>query len=314
MTKRIPVLMDCDPGHDDAVALMLAFGCGRLDILGVTTVAGNGTCANTYRNALRVMSVIGKDVEVAKGADKPILRPLVTAAQVHGKSGLDGPAAREPTLKGSSRSAFDLITQTLIASQDKVTLIPTGPLTNVAIALLARPEIKDSIARIVLMGGAARTGNWTPSAEFNVAVDPEAARVVFESGIDITMIGLDVTHKALIFPDEVQRLREMGPIGAFVGELMDFYSVFYRSKGFPGNPIHDALAVAAVFEPDIVTTRRLHVDVETRGEFTLGRTVVDLDGVTCKSPNVDIALEVDRERFITLLFDAVAALQKAERH
>jgi len=310
MTKRIPVIIDCDPGHDDAVALMLAFGCGKLDVLGVTTVAGNGTCPNTYKNALRVMSVIGKEVEVAKGADKPILRPLVTAPNVHGESGLDGPAAFEPTLKGSSRSAFDLITETLRASSEKVVLIPTGPLTNIAIALLGRPEIKDKIERIVLMGGGAREGNWTPAAEFNIAVDPEAARIVFESGIPITMIGLDVTHKALIYPEEVQLLRSKGRIGSFVGELMDFYSIFYRSQGFPGNPIHDALAVAAVFEPDIVKTRYLHVDVETIGEFTYGRTVVDFSGVTRKAPNVDVALEVDRDRFVRLIFDAVDALEK----
>ncbi len=310
MTKRIPVLIDCDPGHDDAVALMLAFGCGRLDVLGVTTVAGNGTCPNTYRNALRVLSVIGKSVEVAKGADKPILRPLVTASNVHGDSGLDGPAAKEPTLKGSSRSAFELLTGTLKAVTEPIVLLPTGPLTNIAIALLACPEIRGKIHRIVLMGGAAREGNWTPAAEFNIAVDPEAARIVFESGVPMTMIGLDVTHKALIYPGEVQRLRKTGPIGSFAAELMDFYSVFYRSQGFPGNPIHDALAVAAAFEPDIVKTRRLHVDVETCGEFTLGRTVVDFSGVTRKAPNVDVALEVDRDRFIKMVFDAVETLEK----
>jgi pyrimidine-specific ribonucleoside hydrolase len=310
MTKRIPVLIDCDPGHDDAVALMLAFGCGKLDVLGVTTVAGNSTSPNTYRNALRVMSVIGKDVEVARGADKPILRPLVTAPNVHGHSGLDGPAVKGPTLRGSPRSAFELMTETLKAAEKPIVLIPTGPLTNVAVALLACPEIKSNIEKIVLMGGAARESNWTPAAEFNIVVDPEAARIVFESGVPVTMIGLDVTHKALIFPDEVEELRATGPIGSFAGDLMDFYSAFYRSQGFRGNPIHDALAVAAVFEPDIVKTRRLHVDIETHGEFTLGRTVVDFDGVTHKDANVDVALEVDRERFVGLIFDAVKTLEK----
>ena len=308
--KRIPVIIDCDPGHDDAIALMLAFGCGQLDVLGVTTVAGNGTGANTYRNALRVLSVIGKSAEVARGADRPILRPLAIAANVHGNSGLDGPAAAEPTLQGSPRSALQLISETLRSSGRKIVLIPVGPLTNIAIAFLAYPEIKDKVERIVLMGGAAREGNRTPAAEFNISVDPEAARIVFESGIPITMIGLDVTHKALIAPDEVNALRKSGPIGEFVGQLMDFYSVFYRSMGFPGNPVHDALAVAAVFEPDIVKTRRLHVDVETQGEFTLGRTVVDFGGVTGKEPNVDVALDVDRERFVTLVRDAVLALEK----
>jgi pyrimidine-specific ribonucleoside hydrolase len=313
MTDRIPVIIDCDPGHDDAVALMLAFGCGKLDVRGVTTVAGNGTCPNTYKNALRVLTVIGKTAEVAKGADGPILRPLVTAPNVHGSSGMDGPEAVEPTLKGSSRSAFELLTETLKASKEKIILIPVGPLTNIAIALLACPEIKGKIERIVLMGGAARESNWTPAAEFNIVVDPEAARIVFESGIPITMIGLDVTHKALIYPDEVAALRKSGPIGQFTGELMDFYSIFYRSQGFAGNPIHDALAVATVFQPDIVKTKHLHVDIETHGEFTLGRTVVDFSGVTRKTPNVDVALDVDRERFVALIKDAVEALERDRR-
>jgi pyrimidine-specific ribonucleoside hydrolase len=308
--NRIPVLIDCDPGHDDAVALMLAFGSGELDVLGVTAVAGNSTCANTYKNALTVLSLIGADVEVAKGADKPILRPLVTASNVHGGTGLGCVKAIEVTLKGSSRSAFELITQTLKAADQKIVLIPTGPLTNIAIALLACPEIKYKIERIVLMGGAARGGNRTPAAEFNIYVDPEAARIVFESGVPITMIGLDVTHKALIYPDEIQRLRKTGPIGEFVGELMDFYSIFYRSQGFPGNPIHDALAVAAVFRPGIVKTKFLRVDVETTGEFTQGRTVVDFSGVTEKPHNCDVALEVDRDPFIKMIFDAVETLEK----
>lgn len=311
MGGMIPVLIDCDPGHDDAVALVLAFGCGKLDVLGVTTVAGNGTAADTHRNALRVMSVIGRRVEVARGAEKPILRPLVTAARVHGESGLDGPVPFEPTLESSRRTAFDLITETLLGAEGRTVVVATGPLTNVAIALLARPAIADKIERIVLMGGAARDGNVTPAAEFNIATDPEAARIVFESGIPVTMVGLDVTHEALVFPDEVDRLRGTGRVGAFVGELMDFYSVFYRSQGFPGNPVHDALAVASVFEPRVVKTRDLHVGIETRGELTCGRTVADFRGVTGKRPNARVALEVDREFFIRLLLDAVRVLDAA---
>ncbi|HHW17534.1 MAG TPA: nucleoside hydrolase [Firmicutes bacterium] len=309
-SKRIPVLIDCDPGHDDAVALILAFGSQRLDVLGVSTVAGNSTGPNTYRNARKILSFIGADVEVAKGAEKPILRPLVIAPNVHGESGLDGPMLPEPEPKGPPRAAIDLITDTLLTFPGKVTLVPTGPLTNIAIALLARPQIKDKIDRIVLMGGAALEGNWTPAAEFNIYVDPEAARIVFESGVPITMIGLDVTHKALIYPDEVEALRKSGRVGRVVAELMDFYSIFYRQQGFKGNPIHDAVAVAAVFEPDIVTTRYLHVDIETSGEFTVGRTVVDFSGVTGKSPNCHVALGLDRERFIKLIFDAVNTLEK----
>lgn len=308
--KKIPVLIDCDPGHDDAVALMLALGSGKLDVLGVTTVAGNSTGPNTYKNALKVLSFIGANVEVAKGADRPIMRPLTVAPNVHGKSGLDGLILPEPKIKGSARSAFDLISEILLKSSEKVTLIPTGPLTNIAIALLARPEIKKKIERIVLMGGAALEGNWTPAAEFNIYVDPEAARIVFESGVPITMIGLDVTHKALIYPDEIEAMRRQGRVGKVIAELMDFYSIFYqKEQGFKGNPIHDAVAVATVFAPDIVSTRHLHVDVETCGEFTLGRTVVDFTGVTGKEPNSDVALDIDRERFINMIFDAVNTLE-----
>lgn len=311
--NKIPVIIDCDPGHDDAVALMLAFGSGKLDVLGVTTVAGNGTGPNTYRNALGILSLIGSDAEVARGADKPIMRPLVTAPNVHGDSGMDGPAMAEPKLKGSDRSAVELMSSVLRRFPGKVILVPTGPLTNIAIAFLAFPDIKEKVERIVLMGGAAKESNWTPAAEFNIVVDPEAARIVFESGVPITMIGLDATHKALIYPSEVEAIRKLGPIGAFVGELMDFYSIFYRSRGFEGNPIHDALAVAAVFEPDIVKTVFKHVDVETHGEFTLGRTVVDFGGVTGKEPNALVAMDVDRERFIHLVTEAVKALEKGGR-
>jgi pyrimidine-specific ribonucleoside hydrolase len=308
--NKIPVIIDCDPGHDDAVALMLAFGSGKLDVLGVTTVAGNGSGKDTYRNALGILSVIGVDAEVARGADRPILRELVTAPSVHGDSGLDGPLMPEPSLKGSDRSAVELISSVLRQFPGKVTLVPTGPLTNIAIAFLAFPEIKEKVERIVLMGGAAKESNWTPAAEFNIFVDPEAARIVFRSGVPLTMIGLDATHKALIYPHEVDAIRGGGPVGSFVGDLMDFFSIFYRSKGFEGNPVHDALAVAAVFEPDIVKTVDAHVDVETTGELTLGRTVVDFGGVTGKEPNASVAMDVDRERFVILVTEAIRNLEK----
>jgi pyrimidine-specific ribonucleoside hydrolase len=308
MEKKIPAIIDCDPGCDDALAIMLAVGSGRFDLLGITTVAGNSTGENTYRNALRVLDVIGASVEVCRGADGPMMRPLVTAPAVHGAGGLGATAVVDAVVCRSSRPAVDFIASVLSSEERRVTLIPVGPLTNIALFLLAHPGLKKKIERIVLMGGAVGEGNWTPSAEFNMYVDPEAARVVFESGVPITMIGLDVTHKALVYPQEVEALRESGPVGRFAASLMDTYSAFYRSHGFLGNPIHDALAVAAACEPDIVKTRRLRVDVETKGEFTLGRTVVDLGAVTEREPNADVALEVDRDRFIGMLMAAIAAL------
>ena len=306
---RIPVIIDCDPGHDDAVALALAFGSGKLDVKGVTTVAGNSTIENTYNNALRFLSFIGVGVEVAKGAAKPLLRALTTAPNVHGESGLDGTDLGEPWLKGSARPAVDLLADVLLTSPEPVTLIPVGPLTNIATVFLAKPDVKAKVERIVLMGGAALEGNWTPSAEFNIFVDPEAARVVFESGVPLTMVGLDVTHRALIYPDEIEALRKQGRIGRAIAELMDFYGIYYR-KQFKGNPIHDAVAVAAVFCPEVLSTQHLNVSIETVGEFTLGRTVVDFRGVTGREPNCDVALGIDREAFIDLIFDAVGKLEE----
>ncbi len=329
---RIPVLIDCDPGHDDAIALMLAFGSGALNVLGVTTVAGNGTGPNTYRNARRILALLGESrVPVGRGSDKPLLRPLVTAPSVHGKTALEGPHMPDPddTSESAGLTALDLMTRVLrpvaqkgtalaqaegegaLQANDsvfgrKVTLIATGPLTNVAIMLLARPELKAGLERIVLMGGAVGAGNWTPSAEFNIHVDPEAAKIVFESGVPITMIGLDVTHKALIYPSEVESLRVLGAVGKVAAELLDFYSVFYHGKGFTGNPIHDAVAVAHVIRPGLVTTMPGGVKVETRGELTSGRTVADFseDAVS----NCEVGLDIDREQFIQMILDSVRTL------
>lgn len=308
-SAKIPVLIDCDPGHDDAIALMLAIGSNRLDVLGVTTVAGNGTGANTYRNARKVLSALGADIPVAKGSDRPLLRELVTAPSVHGASGLDGPLLPEVREDGKPVEAIDLITGVLSGQDDgRITWIAIGPLTNVAIALLARPHLKDNLERIVIMGGSTGAGNWTPSAEFNIHVDPEAAKVVFDSGVPLTMIGLDVTHKALVYPDEVDRMRISGRIGKLAAELLDFYSIFYGGKGFKGNPIHDAVAVAHVIDGSLVTTRRARVDVETHGEFTSGRTVTDFSPEAPEKANCDVGLDIDRESFVELLYAAIRDL------
>lgn len=303
---RIPVIIDCDPGHDDAIALLMAFASDRLDVKAVTVVAGNQTLPKTLNNALRVLSFAGIDVEVAPGAEKPLVRGLVTAPEVHGESGLDGPSLPAPTLRPSSRPAWEAIADIVRRSPQKVTLIPLGPLTNIATALLTAPDIRENIARITLMGGTARDGNWSPTAEFNILVDPEAARIVFHSGIPITMIGLDVTHKAQLYAEDVEALRAMGGrVPRMVAELMDFYSLFHERFGFRGSPLHDPCAVAAVIDPSVVDTRHLYVDVETRGELTTGQTVVDFYGVTGRPANVDVGLDIDRERFVGMLFEAM---------
>ncbi|TCL65894.1 pyrimidine-specific ribonucleoside hydrolase [Hydrogenispora ethanolica] len=303
---RKPVILDCDPGHDDAIALLLAFASDKLDVKAVTVLAGNQTVEKTLHNALKVLSFAGITVEVAKGAAKPLMRQLQIAPEVHGDSGLDGPVFPPPTLHPSPDSAVDLIARVLRNSDQKVTLIPTGALTNIALTLLAHPELKEKIERISLMGGACFTGNWTPAAEFNILVDPEAARLVFDSGIPITMCGLDVTHRALIYRDEIERIRRIGKkVPTMVAELLDYFFIFHRKMGFSGCPLHDPCAVGYVIDPSLITTKACHVDIETKGEHTLGTTVVDYYDVWKKPKNAEVALGIDRERFIELLIQSV---------
>lgn len=303
---RTPVIIDCDPGHDDAIALLLAFASQMLDVKAVTIVAGNQTQEKTLNNALKVLSFAGVDVPVAKGDDKPLMRDLIIAPEVHGDSGLDGPELPESNLKAVDMSAIELIAKTVRESDKKVTLIPTGALTNIAKFLLCYPELKEKIERISLMGGACFGGNWSPAAEFNILVDPEAADIVFKSGIPITMSGLDVTHKALIYDEDIERIRNVGgKVAVMVAELLDFFSKFHMDMGFKGSPLHDPCAVAWVIDPSIMTTKKLHVDIETKGEHTLGATVVDYYDVLKKEKNVDVAFDIDRERFVEMLVEAM---------
>ncbi len=302
-----PIIIDCDPGHDDAIALLLAFSKPELvDVLAVTIVAGNQTLEKTVLNALKVLSFAGKECEVAAGYGQPLMRSLEIAPEVHGESGLDGPDLPSPTFQASKKHGVQMIIDKVRASKEKVTLVPTGPLTNIGAALVGAPDIKDNIERIVLMGGASREGNWTPAAEFNILVDPEAASIVFRSGVPITMIGLDVTHKAQIMEEDVQVLKRSGKkVALMVAELLEFFGEFHKTMGFPGMPLHDPLAMAAVLDPTIVKTEFLPVQIETQGLYTTGRTVVDFYGVTGEKPNVDVALEVDRDRFVNLILEAI---------
>ncbi|SFE19141.1 pyrimidine-specific ribonucleoside hydrolase [Thermoanaerobacter thermohydrosulfuricus] len=303
---RKPVIIDCDPGHDDAIALLLAFANDKLDVKAVTTVAGNQTIEKTFNNALKVLSFAGINTVVSKGAEKPLLRDLITAPEVHGDSGLDGPELPPPNFKPSSKSAVETIMEVINESNEKITIIPTGPLTNIATVLLSNPEIKAKIERIVLMGGSMIGGNWTPAAEFNILVDPEAASIVFNSGVPITMCGLDVTHKAQIYKEEVEEIRNIGnKVAIMVAELLDFYGKFHERFGFKGMPLHDPVAVAYVIDPTIVTTQSFYVEIEIKGEFTNGCTVVDYYDVLKKPKNVEVVLDIDRERFIKMLYDAM---------
>ena len=306
-----PVILDVDPGHDDAVALMLACGHPDLDLLAVTTVAGNVPIEKTTRNALRVLALVGRhDVPVGVGASGPLKRPLHTAEDIHGESGLDGPEELPDADFGpDERGAVELISETLRASREPVTLVPVGPLTNIALLLRRHPDLKARIARVSLMGGSIGLGNTTPAAEFNIYVDPEAASEVFESGLPITMSGLDVTHLADVGPEERKLLRATGRVGGVVAGFLDYFAANYENTfGFDDPPLHDPVAVAAVLEPGLLKTRPMRVDVECGSELTRGETVCDFHGVTGKRPNADVGVELDREAFFELLYEALGRL------
>ena len=310
MPNPIPVILDCDPGHDDALAITLALARPELDVLGITTVGGNSGLANTTYNALRILALLGRpDIPVAAGSDHPLTRKLETAPEVHGESGLDGADLPEPISEARPEHAVEFLRATLSAATEPVTLIPTGPLTNIGLLLRTYPELTARIGHICLMGGAMRAGNWTPAAEFNIWVDPEAARIVFNCGVPVTMIGLDVTHQALMGLPEVDRLRALGTRpGAVFADLLHFFTRFHLERyGSADTPIHDAVAVAHVAIPGLVRTERYHVDVECTGEITRGRTVVDDRGQPGLAPNVDVALGIDRDAFSELMIAAVAS-------
>ena len=302
-----PILIDCDPGHDDAIAILLALASPEVELRGVTTVAGNQTLDKTTRNALKVLELAGRsDVPVAVGADRPLRRELRTAANVHGESGLDGPDLPEPATRPVDEEAADFLARSI---EPGVVLIPTGPLTNVALMLERHPDVRGRLERIVWMGGAIAEGNTTPAAEFNALVDPEAAAIVFASEIPVTMIGLDVTHKALFTREHAERLRPAGRAGRAVAELADFFLRFHKERyGFEGSPIHDAMAVACVIDPTLVETVECNIEVETESRYCDGRTVVDRWNVTDRPRNAHAGIDVDAARFLELLVERISAL------
>jgi pyrimidine-specific ribonucleoside hydrolase len=304
-----PVILDCDPGHDDALAILLALARPELDLRAITTVAGNAPLAATTRNALRVLTLLGRtEVPVAAGAAAPLRRRLEVADLVHGTSGLDGADLPEPAATARPEGALELLRTTIEASPVPVTLIPTGPLTNIALLARTYPRLLERVERICLMGGAVGEGNTTASAEFNIWVDPEAAAIVFDCGRPITMIGLDVTHEARMTGADADRLAALGTrTGRVFADLLRFFARFHLERyGWDGSPIHDAVAVAHVAIPGLVVTKPYHVDVETTSELTRGRTVVDRYGLTGRPANVAVGLAIDRARFVDLVVEAVA--------
>ncbi|AXC32743.1 pyrimidine-specific ribonucleoside hydrolase RihA [Raoultella sp. X13] len=306
----LPIILDCDPGHDDAIAMVLALASPELDVKAITASAGNQTPDKTLRNVLRMLTLLGRqDIPVAGGARKPLMRDLIIADNVHGESGLDGPALPEPDFTPQACTAVELMAKTLRESPQPVTIVATGPQTNVALLLNSHPELHDKIARIVLMGGAMVLGNWQPAAEFNIYVDPEAAEIVFQSGIPVVMAGLDVTHRAQIHGLDIERFRQVGnPVATIVAELLDFFMEYHKDAkwGFTGAPLHDPCTIAWLLKPELFTSVERWVGVETQGKYTQGMTVVDYYFLTGKQPNTTVLLDIDRERFVDLLVERLA--------
>ena len=301
--KPKKVLIDCDPGYDDAVALSLAARSPELEIVGVTCVAGNVEVEKTAANALKICHLLGlRAAPIVKGMAQPLFSELRTAAHVHGASGLDGVALPPGDLTLHPGHAVDFLIEQIQAAPGEITLIPLGPLTNLAMALLREPAIAANIPEIVLMGGALGMGNVTVSAEFNIYTDPEAAKIVFESGIPIVMVGLDVTHKAVLTHAHVTRLRQHGtPLAETFGTLLEVYLQRIAGLGWESAALHDVVAVAAVCDPTLLLTQRMRVEIEIRGEFTRGRTVCMPVFMTAKPPNAKVGIDLDAERFFELL-------------
>jgi len=308
------IIIDTDPGQDDAVAILLALASPEdIEVLGLTCVAGNVPLPLTARNARMVCELAGRrDVKVFAGCDQPLNRPLVTAEYVHGKTGLDGISLPEPLMPLQAQHAVDFLIDTLRAEEKgSVTLVPIGPLTNIATAMQRAPDIIGRIGQIVLMGGAYfEVGNVTPAAEFNIFVDPEAADIVFRSGVDLVVMPLDVTHKALTTRARVEAFRALpGTVGPAVASWTDFFERFDKEKyGSEGAPLHDPCTIAWLIRPDLFSGRRVNVEIETEGRLTTGMTVADWWRVTDRAPNATFMGDIDAEGFFALLTERLTRL------
>jgi purine nucleosidase len=305
------VIVDCDPGHDDALAILLAHGSPEIELVAITTVAGNQTLDKTSLNARRICTVAGiAGVPVAAGCDRPLVRELVTAAHVHGASGLDGFRFEEPAVPLAGVHAVDLLIDLVMAAPGEITLVPTAPLTNVAVALRKEPRIRGRVRELVLMGGSYTRGNQTPAAEFNVAVDPEAAAIVFEAGWPLTMVGLDLTHQARLTPEIRARIRRVDtPLAGVVTALLDFYAAAHARLGqTPDPPLHDPCAVARVISPQLVECAEAFVTVETQGRWTSGMTVTDFKARPDRPFNARVATRLDVGGFWDLMVGAIEAI------
>jgi purine nucleosidase len=309
----LPIIIDTDPGQDDAVAILLALASAEFEVLGITAVAGNLPLALTEVNARKICELAGRpEIKVYSGAVRPMLRPLVTAEHIHGKTGLDGPTLPEPVMQLQKQHAVDFIVETLMEHPaGTVTLCVLGPMTNIGLALVREPRIASRIARIVAMGGGFfEGGNTTPAAEFNIYVDPQAARLVFDAGIPLTLIPLDCTHQALTTRARVERFRAMpNNCGPAVAQLLDFFERFDEQKyGTDGGPLHDPCVIAWLLNPGLFTAREVNVAIECESELTMGMTIIDWWRVTERKANATVCRSIDADRFFALLTERISKL------
>ncbi|OCG08522.1 ribonucleoside hydrolase [Gilliamella apis] len=309
MNQPKKIILDCDPGHDDAIALLLAHGNPNIELLAVTTVVGNQTLEKVTRNALSVARIANiTNVPFAAGAVRPLIRNVEVAPDIHGDSGLDGPVLPEPAIQLDKRHAIDLIIDTIMSHPPKtVTLVPTGGLTNIAMAVRKEPKIVERVKEVVLMGGGYHVGNWSAVAEFNIKIDPEAAHIVFNEKWPVTMVGLDLTHQALATPDVIEKISAIKTKPAkFVLEMLEFFGKMYKqAQGFTYPPVHDPCAVAYVINPELIKTKRVPVDIELTGTLTLGMTVADFRFTPDDSCHTQVATELDHTGFWDLIVDSL---------
>jgi len=314
MMERQKIILDCDPGHDDAVAIMLAANSPQIELLGVTTVAGNQTLEKTQKNACRVLQWLGRDIPVYAGCGRPMVREPRAAGDIHGETGLDGPVFPPLHKTVEPEHAVSYMIRTLLASDGDIIVVTTGPMTNLAMAMRMEPRIVEKIRRIVLMGGAYANGNVTPAAEFNILVDAEAAHVCFTAGRPVTMVGLDVTHKVLCYPEIVERMAQVNNSASrlFVDLMRHFCKTQKEVFGMEGGPLHDPLTIASLIDPKLLTTKPMNVRIDLRSEQSYGRTNCDYYGYLGLPATADVAIDVDVPRFWDIVEDCLCRYGEEE--
>jgi purine nucleosidase len=302
------IIIDCDPGHDDAMNLLLAFASPELEVLGITTTHGNVGLERTAHNALTIAELAGSSVPVFAGADRPLLRDPIHAEHVHGKSGLEGPILPQPTRALEGQRAAEFIIETVLANPHQVTLVPTGPLTNLALAFRLEPKIIPLIPELIVMGGSTDFGNFSPAAEFNILCDPHAAHIVYSSGIPLVMFGLNVTHQVLATPPRVEQFRALHTrVGDVMVALLEFFKKSYETRyQFAGPALHDPCTVAYLLRPEIFELQAMYVEVELSPGPSFGSTVCDVWSVTGKTPNSRVAVQANADLFFEVLLERIS--------